>query len=58
MISKIRYMNGNVHMQGNPRCREIDEALKSSDAMKWVGLMNLARAEAEQSIFEEILSIS
>lgn len=36
----------------------IDEALKSHDPMKWVRLMNLARAEAERSIFEEILSPS
>ena len=47
-----------VLMQGYQRCWGIDEALKSSNPMKWVGLMNLARAEAEQNIFEEILSIS
>lgn len=45
-------------MQDWPRCWRIDELLKSRDPMKWVGLMNLARAEAEQNIFEEILSIS
>lgn len=45
-------------MQGYQRSWGIDEALKSRDPMKWVGLMNLARAEAEQSIFEEILSLS
>jgi hypothetical protein len=45
-------------MQGYQRSWGIDEALKSRDATKWVGLMNLARAEAEQSIFEEILSLS
>lgn len=58
MISKSRYTNGNVHMQGNPRCCGIDESLKSRDPMKWVGMMNLARAEAEQNIFEGIPSIS
>ena len=47
-----------VLMQGYQRCWGIDEALKSRDATKWVGLMNLARAEAEYNIFEEILSIS
>lgn len=47
-----------VLMQGYQRCWGIDEALKSSDPMKWVGLMNLARAEAEHIIFEEIISIS
>ena len=47
-----------VLMQGYQRCWGIDEALKSSNPMKWVGLMNLARAEAEQNIFEEILSVS
>ena len=45
-------------MQGNPRCCGIDESLKSRDPMKWVGMMNLARAEAEQNIFEGIPSIS
>ncbi|MGN0774149.1 MAG: TnpV protein [Candidatus Ventricola sp.] len=45
-------------MQGYQRCWGIDEALKSSDPMKWVGLMTLTRAEAEQNIFEEILSLS
>ena len=47
-----------VLMQGYQRCWGIDEALKSRDPMKWVGLMNLARAEAEHNIFEEILSLS
>ena len=47
-----------VLIQGYQRCWGIDEALKSHDPMKWVGLMNLARAEAEQSIFGEILSLS
>ena len=47
-----------VIIQGYQRCWGIDEALKSCDAMKWVGLMNLARAEAEQSIFEKTLSLS
>ena len=46
-----------VLTQGYQRCWGIDEALKSCDPMKWVGLMNLARAEAEQNIFEEILSL-
>ena len=44
-----------VLMQGYQRCWGIDEALKSSDPMKWVGLMNLARAEAEQNIVDEII---
>ena len=47
-----------VLMRGYQRCWGIEEALKSRDPMKWVGLMNLARAEAEYNIFEEILSIS
>lgn len=45
-------------MQSYQRRWGIDEALKSHDPMKWVGRMNLARAEAERSIFEEILSPS
>lgn len=44
-----------VLMQAYQRCREIDEALKSHDPMKWVGLMNLARAEAEQNILDELI---
>ena len=36
----------------------IDEALKSRDAIKWIRLMNLARAEAERNIVEEILFLS
>lgn len=44
-----------VLMQGYQRCWEIDEELKSSDPMKWVGLMNLARAEAEQILIVEWL---
>ena len=44
-----------VLMQVYQRCWGIDEALKSSDPMKWVGLMNLARAEAEQNIVDEII---
>ena len=45
-------------MQSYQRRWRIDEALKSHDPMKLVGRMNLARAEAERSIFEEILSPS
>ena len=37
------------------RCWGIDEALKSSDPMKRVGLMNLARAEAEQNVLDELI---
>ena len=47
-----------VLMQCYQHCWEIDEALKSRDPMEWVGRMNLARAEAEHNIFEEILSLS
>ena len=44
-----------VLMQGYQRCWGINEALKSHDPMKWVGLMNLARAEAEQNILDEMI---
>ena len=47
-----------VLMRGYQRCRGIDEALKSCDPMKWVGLMNLARMETEQNIFKGILTLS
>ena len=33
----------------------ITEALKAEDPMKWVGLMNLARAEAEHNMMTEII---
>lgn len=45
-----------VLMQGYQRCWRINDALKGSAPMEWVGLMNLARAE--QNIFGEILSLS
>ncbi|MGN0757861.1 MAG: TnpV protein [Candidatus Ventricola sp.] len=44
-----------VLMQGYQRCWGIDEALKSRDPMEWIGLMNLARAEAEQNILDELI---
>ncbi|MGN1025254.1 MAG: TnpV protein [Faecousia sp.] len=44
-----------VLIQGYQRCRGINEALKSRDPMKWVGLMNLARAEAEQNVLDELI---
>ena len=42
-------------MRGYQRCWGINEALKSHDPMKWVGLMNLARAEADSIILPDIL---
>ena len=33
----------------------VTESLKASDQMKWVGLMNQARAEAEHNIMVEIV---
>ena len=33
----------------------ITEALKAEDPMKWVGLINLARAEAEHNVMTEII---
>lgn len=44
-----------VLMQGYQRCWGIDEALKSCDPMKWVELMNLARAEAAQNVLDELI---
>ena len=31
------------------------EALKASDPMKWVGLMNACKAQAEEIIFDELI---
>ena len=33
----------------------ITEALKAEDPIKWVGLMNLARSEAEHNVMTEII---
>lgn len=44
-----------VLMQGYMRCWGITEELKKRDQMKWVGLMNNARHEAEQVIFSELI---
>lgn len=33
----------------------ITEALKAENSMKWVGLMNLAQAEAEHNVMTEII---
>lgn len=33
----------------------VDEALKAADQMRWVGLMNALKAQAEESIAVEIL---
>lgn len=44
-----------VLMQCYQHCWEIDEALKSSNPMKWIGLMNLAQVEAEQNVLEELI---
>ncbi len=41
-------------MEWYKRCWEITEELKAQDQMKWVQLMNLAKAEAE--IMREIIS--
>ena len=43
-------------MAGYQRCWEITEELKALDQMKWVGLMNLARHEAEYNIITEIIT--
>lgn len=37
------------------RCWGITEEMKEQDQMKWVGMMNLAKAETERLIFTEIL---
>lgn len=42
-------------MEEYKRCWEITEALKAQDQMKWVRLMNLAKAEAENHIVQEII---
>ena len=42
-------------MEGYKRCWKITEELKVEDQMKWVQLMNLAKAEAERNIMQEII---
>ena len=44
-----------VVMDGYKRLYGISEQLKADDQMRWVQMMNLARAEAETSILDEII---
>lgn len=44
-----------VLMTGYAQSWGITEALKAEDPIKWVGLMNLARAEAEHNVMTEII---
>ena len=44
-----------VVMDGYKRLYGISEKLKADDQMRWVQMMNLARAEAEQGILYEII---
>ena len=44
-----------VLMKGYAQSWGITEALKVEDPMKWVGLINLARAEAEHNVMTEII---
>ena len=50
--AKERY---DLLMDGDIRCWGTNEELKAQDQMKWVGLMNQARAEAEHNIMTEIV---
>ena len=34
---------------------DVTEKLKSSDPMKWVGLMNTLKSQAEETIFDELI---
>ena len=42
-------------MDGYKRLYRISEQIKAEDQMRWVQMMNLARAEAETSILDEII---
>ena len=44
-----------VLMKGYAQSWSITEALKAEDPIKWVGLMNLARAEVEHNVMTEII---
>lgn len=33
----------------------VDEALKAADQMRWVGLMNTLKAQAEETILSELI---
>ena len=35
----------------------VTEALKAADQMKWVGIMNTCKAQAEELIFQEIIFV-
>ena len=39
----------------NNRLEQMTEALKASDPMKWVGLMNTLKAQAEETILTELV---
>ncbi len=42
-------------MEGYKRCWKVTEELKAQDQIKWVQLMNMAKAEAEANIIWEII---
>lgn len=44
-----------VVMDGNKRLYGISEQIKAENQMRWVQMMNLAMAEAEASILDEII---
>ena len=37
------------------RAQGVDEALKASDQMKWVGMMNNIRQSAEETVLSELI---
>ena len=44
-------------MDGYVRCWGINDELKAQDQMRWVGLMNMARHEAERNVLDEIVLV-
>ena len=42
-------------MKELPEAQSVNESLKASDPMKWVGLMNNCKAQAEEMILTELI---
>ena len=46
-----------AHSQGLAKSAGATEALKAADPMKWVGLMNACKAQAEEIIRYELIYV-
>ena len=50
-------MNGNADIPVLPRINGVISELKAADPLKWVGLMNTCKAQAEEIIKHELIYI-